>query len=335
MTPEQDPQRPEKPEQEGGGAGAPAGDGAPQDSTAPNGDDTIRTGPEQSGPGQADGTQPGPTRTGETQPGDTARPGAAGSRPRPQYGEYAPEGWQWTPPEDVDEMTAPATATAASAPPAHEWPAKGSGKVPGVPHNLGVRSDGSSGGAPSQTPASQTPQQSGQAPQHRQEQQAPRQSPPPQAAPAPVAGPSSGSPAPAGKNRLADRVITILLLVLGGFGAMYLAAALSSLPNQFAIMADVLGISDPTIPDWLGTLTTVSVFVILALYAVNLIFSIQRLRARKLAFFIPLIAGAVAVILFFVVTTVAMNAVPEIADQIMNDPNGTLEKMLEYASTVP
>ncbi|WP_139417716.1 DUF6264 family protein [Agromyces laixinhei] len=62
-----------------------------------------------------------PDESGDTAAthGTAATPPAASSasrdeRPRPQYGEYAPEGWTWTPP--VDERAAASTEPAIAAP---------------------------------------------------------------------------------------------------------------------------------------------------------------------------------------------------------------------------
>src|SRR6218665_3361376 len=66
------------------------------------------------------------------------------ARPAPQFGEYAPEGWSWTPEtgaaaETGSQITASLTSAVA---------APSSGRVPGVPHNLGA------GGSPAVPTAS-------------------------------------------------------------------------------------------------------------------------------------------------------------------------------------
>ena len=42
-------------------------------------------------------------------------PPASAPRPRPQYGELAPEGWTWQPPQDQDRVDAPAPTVGAGA----------------------------------------------------------------------------------------------------------------------------------------------------------------------------------------------------------------------------
>jgi hypothetical protein len=79
-----------------------------------------------------------------------------------------------------------------------------------------------------------------------------------------------------------------------------------------------------------GTLGMVSGFAVLLLFAVTLIFSIQRMRARKLAFWVPLAAGAVAVLLALIIPMIAIGGAPEIMQQLENDPTGSLERMMQY-----
>lgn len=228
-------------------------------------------------------------------------------RPAPAYGELAPEGWEWKPPAD------PATGGAAA--PANEAPSQGSGPIAGVPHNLGA---GGSAPAPGTgtgpAPASQAPRGDGAPSPYRAAE--------PQASPVPQPG--------APKPRVADRVITILLLVIGAFGALNSAASFFSLESQLRLTANMIGIDSPSIAPWVGTFGTVSAFAMLLLFAVTLIFSIQRMRARKLAFWVPLAAGAVAVVFALIIPMIAMGGAPEIMQQIESDPSGSLERMMQY-----
>lgn len=236
-------------------------------------------------------------------------------RPTPAYGEYAPEGWSWKP-----EGTEAAQA---------EAPDQGS--LAGVPHNLGV------------------------APQAPQAPQAPRAARP--EAPAPERGPQHGAgdpppyradeppaarpvqqprfaqgPTPQAKPRRAgDMAFTIALLALGAFGALYSALVLFSLPPTISLVGDALEIADFSAPAWLGTFSTVSALAMFALYAVALVFSIQRMRGGKLAFWVPLSAGVLAVILTFVLTLIAMLSVPELM-QAAEDP-ASMQKLLDYLNS--
>ncbi len=177
-----------------------------------------------------------------------ANPPAASSprdeRPRPQYGEYAPEGWTWTPP--VDERAAAAAAEANAAAAAAVSPA------------------------------------------------------------APAAAPRSGT---AGAHPI-DRVWTIALLVIGVFGALYNSLALFQLPTtaleSAKLSASMLGVDAPA--DFVaGPAVPTFIFIGIALQLVlwfgALLWSRARLRAGRLAWWIPLVAGVAA---FVVVVVVGM-----------------------------
>lgn len=255
------------------------------------------------------------------------------SRPRPAYGEYAPEGWEWKPEGVEPSQQAPSGVAAAAA----QGPAQvEADRLAGVPHNLGTSSQSQRSGAQARpaSPAAGTASEAG----------SPRQQPsgepvPYRAEQAPVAPPMQAPQYQQGvqqaqqrPQRMADVVITIALLVIGGFGALTSAQSMFGLSRSFTLMADVLGIADFSQPAWLGTLGTVSGLVIIALYAVALIFSIQRMRARKLAFWVPLTAGAIAGIGAVVVTSIALVAVPELMNAL-SDPDA-MQKMLDYVSTM-
>lgn len=240
-------------------------------------------------------------------------------RPAPRYGELAPEGWTWTPPgvadgastgdgKAPDRATAPASPVSAAAP-AAPAPAP-SGQVPGVPHNLGVGAD------PAPRPASAARPETSERPD------AYRASEPPQA----------GKPSPRG-GLLADRIITIALLALGAYGALNLALSLQQLPQSMRLTASLLGMESLDVPEAVGIAGTVGAIVVLAIYAVNLIFSIQRMRARKLAFWVPLAAFGLALIVLFVCSTVAVVQLPELMQQ-MSDPDA-LSKILDQAGSLP
>lgn len=263
---------------------------------------------------------------------DTEKNQPTSSRPRPEYGEYAPEGWVSTHLASKDSAqdpeTKPAPATSAVQPSSGEpSPERGdsfgtsSGRVPGVPHNLGAGGENppaASGQSGTSTPP-QPPQPNG--------------TPPPPPAPTQQNGsfiapiPSDGQ-APSGRGRGADRVITIVLLVVGALGALYSAASMQQLPTSMSTFATALGAEGTVVPDSVTTLGTVGALAILAIYALNLIFSIQRLRAHKITFWVPLAAGVIAMILVFTFTSFAINQVPEVA-QLLADPDA-LSKLLSY-----
>lgn len=131
---------------------------------------------------------------------------------------------------------------------------------------------------------------------------------------------------------MGDRVATIILLVIGAFGALTSAQSMLGMGASFALIADALGISDFTAPSWLGTLGTVSAIAFIAVYAVTLIYSIQRMRAGRITFWVPLVAGVVVVVATIIITTIALMSSPEIVSE-MSKPDAT-QRMLDYLTTM-
>jgi len=172
-------------------------------------------------------------------------------RPRPQYGEYAPEGWTWQPPVDpksVPDAAAEAEATGPSA----------------------------------------------------------------ASAAAPVAAPGAGGAAgqPTARAVPKDRLWTIALLVFGVFGAIYNILGIVQLPatalESAKLSSAMLGIDGPTsftpgpaVPAILAT----GVVLQILLWIGALLWSRARLRAGRLSWWIPLVAGVVALV---VVTIIGM-----------------------------
>lgn len=246
------------------------------------------------------------------------------TRPKPQYGELAPEGWSWSPEGGGDPSTGP---SAQPADPSSQAARPSVGPIPGVPHNLGASGEraarpasaGSAPAAPSSQPSS-TPND----PQ-------PYRAAPPQAPQAPQVQPQQAAPPHQGSTPAqaqtvsrssVDRIITILLLVLGALGALYFAASLYQMPSSLVMVGGMLGAEDIVVPAGVTTLGNVGAIVLLALYALTLIYSLQRLRARKLAFWVPLAAGALALIITLVFTMMGMMQTPELMS-LLSDPDST------------
>lgn len=295
--------------------------GAPEDRAAPDAHDSPEP-PEQ----PAEASQP--SRSAE-RPGKSAQP--VDPRPRPAYGEYAPEGWEWKP-ESEDEPagagSAPDPASASSIPVSTR---AGAGPVAGVPHNLGVRNapqpSAVSQSAPRGTAAEAPGPRGDAAAGRRGDEPAPYRADSPQPLPPgqarAAAAAAAGAPTP--KNRRGDRVVTIILLVLGGLGALYNALSLMQLPASLELILTAMG-GDAAIPGWIGTMSTISAIAMLALYAVTLIYSLQRLRAGRLAFFVPLSAGAIALVLLVGVSVAAMFGIPEFME-LSQDPDAVNRMM--------
>ncbi|MFA5606011.1 MAG: DUF6264 family protein [Leucobacter sp.] len=240
-------------------------------------------------------------------PEDPQRNSPDPSRPKPEYGEYAPEGWSWKPETE-------AAPTAGAAP---SGAREGSGQLTGVPHNLGV--DGGT------VPAQQQPAQPTHAPQPPA---APDATTPPQPGAPYRAGEPTYRPAQQPASRLGDRIVTIVLLVLGAIGALNFAASLYGLTGTFSTIAAALDLEGFTVPSNVQTIGTVGALIVLALYALTLIYSIQRMRGRKITFWVPLTAGVIAAIVAFAFTAIAMAQSPELLEAA-SDPDATA-KLLDY-----
>ncbi|HKH07628.1 MAG TPA: DUF6264 family protein [Agromyces sp.] len=186
-------------------------------------------------------SQHGAARPSDESDGGAARgvpPVPRDERPRPQYGEYAPEGWTWKPPAG-----------------------------------------------------------------ERTSDPAPQMATPPAAA---SARPRSTDGRP---ERPADRFITIMLLVIGVFGTWSTISTLQSLPDLLpdAIRraSEMLGTSAAAIdytpgPEVPAILLAGSIFQVV-LWLLTAWWSISRIRARRLAFWVPLIGGAVSFIALYAV----------------------------------
>lgn len=261
---------------------------------------------------------PAPSTPAQSTPAPSTQ---AETRPRPAFGEYAPEGWEWKP--EGSEQAATPGATPANAASATAAPATG-GALAGVPHNLGA-TPGSS--APSPAPANTTqPHQS--AGSHGAGDPAPyRATEAPPAAPVVVPYGANTAPQP----RIGDRIATVSLLAVGAFGALIMAQSMLGLGTSFLMMAEALELKELEIPTWVSSLGTISGLTFFAIYAVVLIFSIRRMRARKITFWVPLTAGAVVFIAAMIITTIAMMAIPELM-QAASDP-GAVQKFWDYSLT--
>ena len=189
-------------------------------------------------------------------PGDDgATPPRRDERPRPQYGEYAPEGWTWTPP--AGEHTS---------------------------------------------------------------DPAPQMVTPPAAASARTVDPAIADR----PERPTDRLITIMLLVLGVFGTWLAISTLQSLPDvlpeAISRAADMLGtggtpidyVPGPEVPGILlaGSIIQVVIWLLTAWW------SVRRLRARRLAFWVPLVGGALSIIALYGAMTVVILSDPALASSL-------------------
>jgi hypothetical protein len=179
-------------------------------------------------------------------------------RPRPRYGELAPPGWVWKPPQDADRLDTTHHSPAASE----------------VEHHPP---------APSQPPT----------------------------------GPRYDAPPPyrPGAQRRADApqwnlAFTIVMLVIGFFGMSYSVAALQGLPATLALLhsSQNLGpyVQDPSVPP----LITAGTIAMAGIWAVSAGLSVWLLVQKRLAFYVPLVAGVVALVTLFVILGIIFSTDP-------------------------
>ncbi|MFD4422722.1 DUF6264 family protein [Agromyces sp. NPDC058484] len=167
-------------------------------------------------------------------------------RPRPRYGEYAPEGWTWRPPADE-----PVTNAA----------------------------------------------------------------PAPESAPA--MSPAGAAGAPAAAAHPTDRAWTVALLVLGAFGAVYNALTLILLPQSVLesarLSASVLGTEAPTsftAGPAVPAVIVIGVVLQATLWVGAMLWSRARIRAGRLAWWVPVVAGIAAFTVVLVASMIVFASDP-------------------------
>ncbi|GAA2843823.1 hypothetical protein FB468_3284 [Leucobacter komagatae] len=259
-------------------------------------------------------------------------PPARDTRPKPEFGEYAPEGWEWKP--EGAEQAAGSAAAATRQPVVGQAGGQGSTTPPtvqGVPHNLGAGIARPSRQAPAQAPA-QTQGGAGAPYRGPSQSQAPGQQPGPQQA-RQFQGAAPGTPGYVKPTNMGDRIVTILLLVFGGFGALQSAFVMMGLSTMFNVMEGAPGISEITPPAWADLTGKAVGLALLVLYGLVLVFSIRRMRAGKITFWAPLVAGVVAFIVVMAVVAAAMMQTPELVE-VLRDPDAS-RQMLDYLQGFP
>lgn len=187
-------------------------------------------------------------------------------RPRPQYGELAPPGWVWRPPQDADRLDTAHHSPAASE--VEQPPATPPGPPPRAHWEAGRDGHGS-----------------------------------------PHAGPQLRSDAPRW-----NLTFTIVLLVVGFFGMSYSIGTLQALPSAMRLLhtSQNLGkyVQDPSV----GPLVTAGTIAMAGIWAVSAGLSVWLLVQKRLAFYVPLIAGVVALVSLFVLLGVIFSTDPVLLD---------------------
>lgn len=199
-------------------------------------------------------------------------------RPKPKYGELAPPGWVWHPPEDADRLDTSRPASGESAP--AEEPA---GQYGGAQH-----------GGP----------YGPQAPQGPNGQHGPH-------------GPYPGQPRPGVPRTGAPRwnlTATLLLIVFGFFGMTYSIGVLQAFPASMQLVHSSQGLGPYVQAPSVGPLLTAGSIVMAGLWAVSTGLSVWLLVQKRMAFYIPLIAGVIAFIVLFVFLVIVIMTDPSLLD---------------------
>lgn len=117
----------------------------------------------------------------------------------------------------------------------------------------------------------------------------------------------------------ADRFITIALLAVGAFGALTMANSMLMLKTSAHIMVSAVADKSLSVPEFIGPLGQITAVALLGCWALALLWSLARLRATKIAFWVPLTLGVTATVLTVAVTAIMMfNTLPQ---QVLLDPN--------------
>jgi hypothetical protein len=129
--------------------------------------------------------------------------------------------------------------------------------------------------------------------------------PPP---PAASSWPAAQQPKPRG----GDRTASVLLLVVGFFASMIAIANALTLGQQMQLVYDEYGV-EAAYQSGPAEATAAGVIIVshIVLYGITLFATLALMRAGRRAFWLPLVAGVVAVLIVIVTITVFM----------VNDPN--------------
>ena len=202
---------------------------------------------------------------------------APDERPRPQFGELAPPGWVWKPPQDADRLDTTHHSPAASEveqPPAAPPQPGPYGQHDGRPHDV----------------------------------------PPHDGAPHGYGRPYPSSPQLRADAPRWNVTTTIVLLVVGFFGMSYTIGTLQSLPATMQLLHSSLNlgkyVQDPSV----APLITAGTIAMAGIWAIGLGLSVWLLVQKRLAFYVPLVAGIVAFITLFVILGLIFSTDPVLLD---------------------
>jgi hypothetical protein len=131
---------------------------------------------------------------------------------------------------------------------------------------------------------------------------------------APGASAGTGAPGADAQGRSAptwNLTLTVLLGVFGFFGMSYSIATLQAIPASMQLLHSTNGLGDYTPAPAVGTLVTAGSIVMAVVWLVSAVIAALLLVKRRLAFWVPLVAGIVAMValLVFAVAVLATDPV--------------------------
>ncbi len=119
--------------------------------------------------------------------------------------------------------------------------------------------------------------------------------------------------------RVGDVVVSVILLVIGFFSVLITVLSSFTLDSQMEVLYEDYGITEAYSPG-AGTAIASAVLIIshLVLFALAVILTIPLIRRRKLSFWVPLVAGAIASVVFFATFVVLVMADSNLMDVIIS-----------------
>jgi hypothetical protein len=119
--------------------------------------------------------------------------------------------------------------------------------------------------------------------------------------------------------RTADMIVSIVLLVIGFFSVLVAVLNAFTISTQMQVLYEDYGV-DGTYRPGAGVAIAAAVLIIshLVLYVLALVLTITLIRKHRISFWLPLTAGAIASIIFFVTFVVLIFADPALTEVLMN-----------------
>ena len=119
--------------------------------------------------------------------------------------------------------------------------------------------------------------------------------------------------------RVGDVIVSVILLVVGFFSVLITILSSFTLNDQMEVLYEDYGITE-SYSAGAGGAIAAAVLIIshVLLFALAVIFTIPLIRRRRLSFWVPLVAGAIASVVFFATFVVLIMADPNLMNVIIS-----------------